>query len=264
MRTALARPWLSGSAASPEGADGAAAAAPAEKKTGRAGCQTLLFSATLPEWVADVARRFLHPERVTVDLVGSSVMKASQAVKHLLIHCHWQERTALIADIIKARAPGDGKVIVFTETKKDAQEVSEHLQAALTSNARALHGDIPQATREKTLGDFRSGKFQVLVATDVAARGLDINGIVLVIQVEPPRDPETYIHRSGRTGRAGATGTSVTFCTPREQYQARALAPELCAEPCCAEPLLRRCGGRLPSPRGHVGARNHVHLSFAP
>ena len=73
-------------------------------------------------------------------------------------------------------------MIVFTDTKKDAQEISEHLQTALRTGARALHGDIPQATREKTLADFRAGKFQVLVATDVAARGLDINNITLVVQ----------------------------------------------------------------------------------
>jgi len=123
--------------------------------------------------------------------------------------------------MVRARAPAGqtppARVIVFTETKKDAQEVSEHLQGSLSSEygARALHGDIPQAAREKTLADFRAGRFSVLVATDVAARGLDISNVVLVVQCEPPRDPETYIHRSGRTGRAGATGTSITFCTPR-------------------------------------------------
>ena len=186
--------------------------------SGRSGCQTLLFSATLPHWVADVARTFLHASRKTVDLVGSSTMKASSSVKHLLIHCQWTERVSIITDFCRTRAPigSEGRVIVFVDTKKDAQEVCEHLQASLASHgARALHGDIPQATREKTLAEFRSGKFAVLVATDVAARGLDINNVVLVVQCEPPRDPETYIHRSGRTGRAGATGTSITFCTPK-------------------------------------------------
>lgn len=77
--------------------------------------------------------------------------------------------------------------------------------------SRALHGDIAQAQREATLAGFRSGKFSVLVATDVAARGLDINGVELIIQVEPPKDPEVYIHRSGRTGRAGHTGVCITL-----------------------------------------------------
>ena len=195
------------------------------KPAGDKPIQTLLFSATLPSWVADVAQRFLKPDRETVDLVGTSTLKAAESVRHLLMHCNWTERTALIADTIRARAPaivGDdggasaGRVIVFCETKRDTQEVAESLQAALaTHGARALHGDIPQATREKTLAEFRAARFAVLVATDVAARGLDISGVALVVQAEPPRDPETYIHRSGRTGRAGATGVCVTFCTPR-------------------------------------------------
>ena len=89
-----------------------------------------------------------------------------------------------------------GRSIVFTDTKKDANE----LTASLSENcgAMALHGDIPQNQREVTLAGFRSGKFPVLVATDVAARGLDISGVELVVQCEPPKDPETYIHRSGR------------------------------------------------------------------
>ena len=87
---------------------------------------------------------------------------------------------------------------------------ADELAGALSESlgARALHGDVPQSAREATLKGFREGKFDVLVATDVAARGLDINGVELVVQCEPPKDPETYIHRSGRTGRAGAKGTS--------------------------------------------------------
>jgi ATP-dependent RNA helicase DDX21 len=110
--------------------EGAAAAAAAP--SGRSGCQTMLFSATLPSWVSNVANRFLSPGRQTIDLVGTSTMKAGTTVKHLLMHCQWTERASLIADTIRARAPGggDARVIVFTETKKDAQEV----------RARALRG----------------------------------------------------------------------------------------------------------------------------
>ena len=97
-------------------------------------------------------------------------------------------------------------MIVFTDTKKDAQEISEHLQTALRTGARALHGDIPQATREKTLADFRAGKFQVLVATDVAARGLDINNITLV---DRRRD-----RGGGSGGGGGAPGVPTTTSTP--------------------------------------------------
>lgn len=94
-----------------------------------------------------------------------------------------------------------GRTIVFSETKNDANELAAQL--AETTSARALHGDIAQAQREVVLRGFKGGKFTVLVATDVAARGLDIAAVELVIQTEPPKDYETYIHRSGRTGRAG-------------------------------------------------------------
>ncbi|KAI8107789.1 hypothetical protein M9435_002817 [Picochlorum sp. BPE23] len=176
--------------------------------------QTLLFSATLPPWVQDVKRRFLKNDHVTIDLVGSEVMKASNSVKHLLLPSHWSQRSTLVSELVKCYGAG-GRTIVFTETKKDANELTQTLSEG--SGARALHGDIPQSTREQTLQGFRGGKFNVLVATDVAARGLDIKNVELVIQVEPPKDPETYIHRSGRTGRAGSTGISITLVDRRKE-----------------------------------------------
>lgn len=176
--------------------------------------QTLLFSATLPSWVKKIADRFLKPSRKTVDLVGDEKMKASNSVKHLLLPGHYKMRTQLVQDVISCHSNG-GRVIVFTETKNDASELSGALKLG---TSRALHGDIPQSTREVTLQGFRSGKFNVLVATDVAARGLDINDVQLVIQCEPPRDAETYIHRSGRTGRAGNTGISVLFYDRKKEW----------------------------------------------
>ncbi|KAG0598099.1 hypothetical protein M758_12G046000 [Ceratodon purpureus] len=176
--------------------------------------QTLLFSATLPEWVRTIAAKFLKPSRKTVDLVGDEKMKASNSVKHLLLPGHYSMRTQLVQDVISCYGSG-GRIIVFTETKNDASELAGALKSG---TARALHGDIPQNQREVTLQGFRSGKFSVLVATDVAARGLDINDVQLVIQCEPPRDAETYIHRSGRTGRAGNTGISVLFYDRKKEY----------------------------------------------
>ena len=105
-----------------------------------------------------------------------------------------------------------------SNTKRDCGELCDNLQKEIPKGAKALHGDVNQSQREFVLAGFRDNKFQVLVATDVAARGLDINGVELVIQCEPPKDAETYIHRSGRTGRAGATGISVTLCTPRSEW----------------------------------------------
>ena len=182
------------------------------------GLQTLLFSATLPKWVADIARRFLVPGYTTVDLVGDSKQKASGSVTHMLLPCQWSERTELVCDLIRAKVPGDGRVIVFCDTKRDCGELQEALQKELDKGAKALHGDVNQSQREVVLAGFRANKFQTLVATDVAARGLDISGVELVVQCEPPKEPETYIHRSGRTGRGGATGICVTLCTPRNEW----------------------------------------------
>ncbi|PPR94482.1 hypothetical protein GOBAR_AA26182 [Gossypium barbadense] len=171
--------------------------------------QTLLFSATLPDWVKGIAARFLKTSKKTVDLVGKEKMKASTSVKHIVLPCSKSARSQLIPDIIRCYS-SSGRTIIFTETKDSASEL-----AGLLPGSRALHGDIQQAQREVTLNGFRSGKFMTLVATNVAARGLDINDVQLIIQCEPPRDVEAYIHRSGRTGRAGNTGVAVMLYDPK-------------------------------------------------
>ncbi|XP_010275981.1 PREDICTED: DEAD-box ATP-dependent RNA helicase 7 [Nelumbo nucifera] len=171
--------------------------------------QTLLFSATLPDWVKQIASRFLKPDKKTADLVGNEKMKASANVRHIVLPCSGSARSQVIPDIIRCYSSG-GRTIIFTETKDSASEL-----AGLLPGARALHGDIQQSQREVTLSGFRSGKFMILVATNVAARGLDINDVQLIIQCEPPRDVEAYIHRSGRTGRAGNTGVAVMLYDPR-------------------------------------------------
>uniref|UniRef100_A0A1J3I4D4 RNA helicase n=1 Tax=Noccaea caerulescens TaxID=107243 RepID=A0A1J3I4D4_NOCCA len=171
--------------------------------------QTLLFSATLPKWVEDIAARFLKPNKKTIDLVGNDKMKASNSVRHIALPCSKQAMSRLIPDIISLYSSG-GSSIIFTETKDQASEL-----AGLLPGARPLHGDIQQSQREITLAGFRKGKFSTLVATNVAARGLDINDVQLIIQTEPPRDVEDYIHRSGRTGRAGNTGVAVMLYDSR-------------------------------------------------
>ncbi|KAL1319219.1 hypothetical protein HN51_071516 [Arachis hypogaea] len=171
--------------------------------------QTLLFSATLPDWVKHISGKFLKPDKKTADLVGNAKMKASTNVRHIVLPCNGSARAQLIPDIIRCYSSG-GRTIIFTEKKESASEL-----AGLLPGARALHGDIQQSQREVTLSGFRSGKFMTLVATNVAARGLDINDVQLIIQCEPPRDVEAYIHRSGRTGRAGNTGVAVMLYDPR-------------------------------------------------
>ncbi|KAL0371600.1 UNVERIFIED_CONTAM: DEAD-box ATP-dependent RNA helicase 7 [Sesamum calycinum] len=172
--------------------------------------QTLLFSATLPDWVKHIAAKFLKQDKKTADLVGNEKMKASTNVRHIVLPCSSSARSQLIPDIIRCYSSG-GRTIIFTETKDSASKLS-----GLLPGACALHGDIQQATREVTLSGFRSGKFSTLVATNVAARGLDIDDVQLIIQCEPPRDVEAYIHRSGRTGRAGKTGVAVMLYDPRK------------------------------------------------
>ncbi|KAI9076706.1 hypothetical protein K1719_041346 [Acacia pycnantha] len=171
--------------------------------------QTLLFSATLPSWVKSISMKFLKSSKKTADLVGNEKMKASTNVRHIVLPCSSTARSQLIPDVIRCYCNG-GRTIIFTETKECASQL-----AGLLPGARALHGDIQQSQREVTLAGFRAGKFTTLVATNVAARGLDINDVQLIIQCEPPRDVEDYIHRSGRTGRAGNTGVAVMLFDPR-------------------------------------------------
>ncbi|KAG8390276.1 hypothetical protein BUALT_Bualt01G0066800 [Buddleja alternifolia] len=177
--------------------------------------QTLLFSATLPSWVKQIQAKFLKQDKKTADLVGNEKMKASTNVRHIVLPCSVSARSQLIPDIIQCYSSG-GRTIIFTETKDSASTL-----AGVLPGARALHGDIQQATREVTLSGFRSGKFQTLVATNVAARGLDIDDVQLIIQCEPPRDVEAYIHRSGRTGRAGKSGVAVMLYDPRKSNFSR-------------------------------------------
>ncbi|KAK6301516.1 hypothetical protein J4Q44_G00275690 [Coregonus suidteri] len=153
--------------------------------------QTLLFSATCPAWVYDVAKRYMRPTYAHVDLIGKKTQKTATTVEHLAIACHWSQRAAVIGDVVQVYSGSHGRTIVFCETKKDANELS--MNASIKQSSQSLHGDIPQKQREITLKGFRSGTFEVLVATNVAARGLDIPEVDLVVQCSPPKDVESYI-----------------------------------------------------------------------
>lgn len=182
--------------------------------------QTLLFSATIPRWVKELARKYMRTDStVTVDTVSDCKNRTNSDIRHLAIACPPSERGDTIADVVKVHTGALGKTIIFTDTKIEANEVAnmEKVISAL-GGAGVLHGDIPQNQREATLAAYREGKIRVLVATDVAARGLDIKSVDLILQTHPPGNYETYIHRSGRTGRAGESGTCVTFYSTRERY----------------------------------------------
>jgi len=179
--------------------------------------QTLLFSATVPDWVNKAIKKYMRPNMKTIDLVGSQKLKTSETVNHYAIPSTWQNRSNIIGDIVAVYGKGnDSRTIIFVETKSEANELA--LNDKLKSYTQVIHGDIVQKQREITLKGFRDGKFKCLIATNVMARGLDIPEVDLVINCEPPSDIESYIHRSGRTGRAGRSGTCVTFYKQNQEY----------------------------------------------
>ncbi|PXF47701.1 DEAD-box ATP-dependent RNA helicase 7 [Gracilariopsis chorda] len=196
--------------------------------------QVILFSATVPPWVKRLASQFQKKDVTVFDAITSGTM-ASTTVRHCAVRVPEREeaRASLLADIIAVHSPTktngeDGvkqtpsRVIVFTQTKREADDLAT--SGALDGcGAAVLHGDVSQRQREITLSQFRNGKFQVLVATDVAARGLDISGVDVVVQYRVPLDSESYIHRAGRTGRAGRSGTAVVLYSDRESRNLKTL-----------------------------------------
>ncbi|KAG0487728.1 hypothetical protein HPP92_009823 [Vanilla planifolia] len=181
--------------------------------------QSMLFSATMPGWVKNLSRKYLD-NPLTIDLVGDEEEKLAEGIKLYALCITASSKRTILSDLITVYAKG-GKTIVFTQTKKDADEVSQALTNSIASEA--LHGDISQYQRERTLNGFRQGKFTVLVATDVAARGLDIPNVDLIVHYEIPNDPETFVHRSGRTGRAGKEGSAILMFTSSQRRTVKSL-----------------------------------------
>ena len=169
--------------------------------------QTMLFSATMPAAIVSLARIHMrHPMNIRAE---SSYENATvPATAQFIYQCHDLDKPEIIGRVLQAEDAG--KMIVFTRTKRQAQRVAEDLMER-GFKASPLHGDMAQVAREKALTKFREDKIQVLVCTDVAARGIDVQGVSHVINYTCPEDDKTYVHRIGRTGRAGATGTAITF-----------------------------------------------------
>jgi ATP-dependent RNA helicase RhlE len=179
--------------------------------------QTLLFSATMPPEVEALARKYMR--RPIVVQVGRRSMPAS-AVAHAVYPVPRERKSALLVELLR-QAEMDS-VLVFTRTKHGADRVVKHLERAAIA-ATAMHADKTQAQRGKALEGFKAGTIRVLVATDIAQRGLDINGISHVINYDVPQQPEDYVHRIGRTGRAAATGDAYTFMSPDEIAMVRTI-----------------------------------------
>lgn len=176
--------------------------------------QRLLFSATLDSEVDVLARSFLtRPVRHDVDAAGPPAQ-----IAHYLLTVTLSERAAVVA----ALASGEGRALIFTRTRRGASKLARQLTMAGTPAAE-LHGDLAQGARSRNLAAFGSGEVHAMVATDIAARGLHVDGIALVIHADPPAEHKAYVHRSGRTARGGAAGTVVTVQTAAQAADVRAL-----------------------------------------
>jgi ATP-dependent RNA helicase DeaD len=174
--------------------------------------QVALFSATMPPAIKKITNKYLHdPVEVTVK---AKTQTAENITQRYILVSHQRKMDALTR--LLEVEQGDA-MIVFVRTKQATEEVAEKLRARGFS-AAAINGDIPQAVRERTINQLKDGTIDILVATDVAARGLDVERISHVLNYDIPHDPESYVHRIGRTGRAGRSGTALLFVTPRERH----------------------------------------------
>ena len=186
--------------------------------------QMCLFSATTPSWIMSMAKKWLK-DPLRLDAVGNNQQRTATTVAHkaLLVPSDYGLRANLLEDVITVELKNpDAKAIVFTQTKRDADELATGSAFRVLSTG-VLHGDLTQKQRDVTLNNFKRGKFRVLVATDVAARGIDISGIDLVLQYQMPQNSDSYVHRAGRTGRAGKLGTSIVMHTQRDERSLKQL-----------------------------------------
>jgi ATP-dependent RNA helicase RhlE len=172
----------------------------------------LFFSATLPPKISQLSKLLLNdPISVNVTPKSMSVEKIDQRV----LFVERSGKQALLQKVLKAA--GVDRALVFTRTKRGANRLAQKL-VQIGFKADAIHGNKSQNARQQALAAFRRNKVQVLVATDVAARGIDVDGITHVVNFDLPDEPENYVHRIGRTGRAGAEGTAISFCSVSERH----------------------------------------------
>jgi superfamily II DNA/RNA helicase len=205
----------------------------------------MLFSATLDNDVDVLVRRFLdNPARHAADTAAA----APAAMVHHLLTVTPADRAAVLTTL----AGGKNRSLIFTRTRSSARRLARQLAAARIPAAE-LHGDLGQGARERNLASFASGAARVLVATDIAARGIHVDGIDMVIHADPPAEHKAYLHRSGRTARAGASGVVITLQTPPQASDVRALMRKANVTPLTAtahpgSPLLRTIVGEPAEP----------------
>jgi superfamily II DNA/RNA helicase len=186
--------------------------------------QTLVFSATMPQEIRSLAEKILiKPVTVQIDHT-----KPAKAISHVFYKVEQKNKTALLKKILKEKQIATA--IVFTRTKHKAKNLARQLQKA-NCKATSLQGNLSQQKRQLALNGFKSGTYNILVATDIAARGIDVSGISHVINFDMPATTETYTHRTGRTGRASCTGEAFTFSTPDDHKMIRAIKHSLGIDP---------------------------------
>jgi ATP-dependent RNA helicase RhlE len=179
--------------------------------------QTLFFSATMPQEIQALSKDILtNPTRIEVTPPATTVEKIAQSLYHVDRHGKFPLLRKLLQD------PTLKRTLVFTRTKRGANKVAEQLNANFVK-ADAIHGNKAQSARERALENFKRGLSRVLVATDIAARGIDVDGVTHVVNYDMPDVPENYVHRIGRTARAGAEGIAIAFCSPEEREELQAV-----------------------------------------
>jgi ATP-dependent RNA helicase RhlE len=222
--------------------------------------QTLFFSATMPTDIAKLAEAILRdPVRIRIPAVQANTPHIDQSV----FFVPKKQKTRLLADVLTSGPVT--RALVFTRTKHGADRVVRQLSRS-GIQAAAIHGNKSQQARQRTLAAFKHNAASVLVATDIASRGIDVEGISHVVNYDMPHEPETYVHRIGRTGRAGAAGTAISFCDDEERQQLKAIerligrslavAGKLAASPapaCAAVPASR------PAAHDKRRSRPHAH-----
>lgn len=173
--------------------------------------QSLFFSATMPKTIVDLSRKILgNPSKVTIKPEQTTAEKVEQS----LYYVSKKSKPKLLVQILKEKSKGS--TLVFSRTKYGADKIVKVLRKA-NIESEAIHGNKSQGARQKALSGFKTGELKVLVATDIAARGIDVSGLALVVNYDLPNVPETYVHRIGRTGRANACGEAISFCNIDEK-----------------------------------------------
>ncbi len=183
---------------------------------------TWLFSATMPQEIKTIISSYMSPQSMKIEVNRNHIV--NRDIDHKFLICTREEKPEVLFEFL--RSQGAGRGLVFCRTKDEAQTVTKRLQAKKI-NADALHGDMLQKERDKVMRAFKNSKLQILIATDLAARGIDVKELAFIVNYQLPGKPEYYTHRSGRTGRAGNKGFSLSMITQRELAGLKGIEREL-------------------------------------